>query len=207
MPTLEHNGLVEMFRENPSFAVHILETVFHRDVPPHASVRVADSGLDQLIPVEFRADLVLELLDDEGKVLLAIVVEVQRDKDPRKKYTWAVYWAVARAERECPAVVLVVAPDAEVAAWAGEKVDLGLGLGTIQPLVLGPATLPVLTDPAVATNEVELAVLSAMAHGNGPEGLAVVRAAFLALGRLDREHAAVYFSSSGTCCAIRCSGL
>ena len=112
MPTLEHNGLVEMFRENPSLAPHILATVFHRDVPPHASVRVADSGLDQLIPVELRADLVLELLDDEGKVILAIVIEVQREKKPRKKYTWAVYWAVARAERECPAVVLVIAPDA-----------------------------------------------------------------------------------------------
>ena len=65
MPTLEHNGLVEMFRENPSLAPHILETVFHTEVPAHASVRVADSGLDQLIPVEFRADLVLELLDGE----------------------------------------------------------------------------------------------------------------------------------------------
>ncbi len=51
-----------------------------------------------------------------------------------------------------------------------------------------------LTDPAVAMKEVELAVLSAMAvHGNGPEGLAVVQAAFLALERLDREHDAVYF--------------
>jgi hypothetical protein len=89
--------------------------------------------------------------------------------------------------------VLVVAPDGEIATWAAEKVDLGLGLAFIQPLVLGPATLPVLTDPTLAANEVELAVLSAMAHGNGPEGLAVVQAAFLALGRLDREHEAVYF--------------
>ena len=192
MPTLEHNALIEMFRENPSLAPHFLATVFHREVPPHASVRVADSALDQMIPVEFRADLVLELLDDKGKVIQAIILESQRDKNPRKKYSWPVYWAVARAERECPAVVLVIAPDAEVAAWAGEKIDLGLGLGAIQPLVLGPATLPVVTDPAVAANDVELAVLSAMAHGNGPEGLDVVQTALVALGRLDREHAAVY---------------
>ena len=193
MPGIEHNAIVAMFRENPALAPHLLTTVFHRDLPPHASVRVADSGLDQLIPVEFRADLVLELLDDKGSVILAIVLEAQRDKDPRKKYTWPVYYAAARAERECPAVVLVIAPDADVAAWAGEKIDLGLGLGSIQPLVLGPGTLPLVTDPTVATNEVELAVLSAMAHGNGPQGLAVVQAAFLALGRLDREHAGVYF--------------
>jgi hypothetical protein len=32
-----------------------------------------------------------------------------------------------------------------------------------------------------------------VAHGNGPNGLAVVQAALVALARLDREHAAVYF--------------
>lgn len=32
-----------------------------------------------------------------------------------------------------------------------------------------------------------------MAHGNGPQGLAVVQTALVALGCLDREHAAVYF--------------
>jgi hypothetical protein len=32
-----------------------------------------------------------------------------------------------------------------------------------------------------------------VAHGNGPNGLAVVQAAFGVLGRLDQEHAAVYF--------------
>ena len=190
---MEHNGLIEMFRENPALAPHFLALLFHFQVPQHASVRVANSSLDQLIPVEFRADLVLELCDANGCVVFAIVFEVQRDVKLRKQYTWPVYVAVARAERECPVVVLVLAIDAEVAAWASEKIDLGLGLGAIQPLVLGPATLPVVTDPAVAEQEVELAILSAMAHGNGPEGLAAVQTALVALGRLDREHAAVYF--------------
>jgi hypothetical protein len=59
--------------------------------------------------------------------------------------------------------------------------------------VLGPPTLPVVTDPVVAEKEVELAILSAMAHGNGPEGMAVLEAAFRAIARLDPSHAAVYF--------------
>lgn len=193
MPTLEHNGLVEMFRENPSLAPHFLGLLFHVEVPSHASVRVADTTLDQLIPVEFRADLVLELRDEHGHLVFAIVLEVQRDQAPRKRYTLPVYVAVARAERECPTLALVVAIDADVAAWAAEKIDLGLGFGSLQPLVLGPATVPVVTDPAVAEREVELAILSAMTHGNGPSGLAVVRTALDALGRLDREHATVYF--------------
>ncbi|WP_437669996.1 hypothetical protein [Sorangium sp. So ce131] len=193
MPTLEHNAFVEMFRETPELAPHFLESLFHIDVPRHASVAVVESSLDQFIPVEFRADLVLELRDTNGTLVLAIVVEVQRDEDPDKKFSWPVYVTVVRAKKRCGTVVLVVAPGADVAAWAAENIDVGLGLGHVRPLVLGPAVVPEITDPAEAEQETELAVLSAVAHGNGPNGLAVVHAALVALERLDQEHAAVYF--------------
>ncbi|WP_437640067.1 hypothetical protein [Sorangium sp. So ce854] len=48
MPTLEHNGLVDMFRENPSLAPHLLKLLFHLDLPPYATVAVVESSLDQL---------------------------------------------------------------------------------------------------------------------------------------------------------------
>ena len=193
MPTLEHNGLVEMFRENPNLAPHFLATLFGIEIPPYTTVSVVESSLDQMIPVEFRADLVLELRDANGGLVLAIVLEVQRDDDPDKKYAWPVYITVVRAKKRCPTIVLVVAPDLDVAAWAAQPINLGLGLGTIQPLVLGPASVPEVTSPALAEQETELSVLSAVAHGNGPNGLAVIQAALVALGRLDQEHAAVYF--------------
>ena len=193
MPTLEHNAIVEMFRENPELAPHFLAILFHMDIPPHTTATVVESSLDQLIPVEFRADLVLELRDANDALVLAIVLEVQRDKDPNKKYSWPVYVTVVRAKNRCDTIVLVIATDADVAAWAAERIDLGLGLGHVQPLVLGPAVVPEITDLAEAEKEVQLAVLSAVAHGNGPQGEAVVKAAFRALERLDPEHAMVYF--------------
>ncbi|WP_437672685.1 hypothetical protein [Sorangium sp. So ce131] len=193
MPTLEHNALVEMFRETPELAPRFLVTLFHVDVPRHASVAVVESSLDQLIPVEFRADLVLELRDANGTLVLAIVIEVQRDEDPDKKFSWPVYVTVVRAKKRCGTVVLVVAPGADVAAWAAENIDVGLGFGHVKPLVLGPAVVPEISDPAEAEQEMELAVLSAVAHGNGPNGLAVVQAALVGLERLDQEHAEVYF--------------
>ncbi|MGK4004898.1 hypothetical protein WMF31_19865 [Sorangium sp. So ce1036] len=195
MPTLEHNALVEMFREHPALAPRLLATLLHVEVPPHASVAVVESSLDQLIPVEYRADLVLELRDDGGALVLAIVLEVQRDVDPDKKFSWPAYVAVVRARKRCDAIVLVVAPDAGVAAWAAESIDLGLGRGTVTPLVLGPAVVPEITAPADAEAEMatKLAVLSAVAHGNGPSGLTVLQAALAALGRLDQAHAMVYF--------------
>jgi AbrB family looped-hinge helix DNA binding protein len=42
MPTLEHNGLIEIFREKPSLAPHFLTILFHVNVPAHAAVRVAE---------------------------------------------------------------------------------------------------------------------------------------------------------------------
>jgi hypothetical protein len=89
-----------------------------------------------------------------------------------------------------------VAPDAEVASWAAQPIDLGLGLGTVRPLVIGASSVPEVVDPALAEKEVELAVLSALAHGNGPNGEAVLGATETGLERLaeaDREHAAAYF--------------
>ncbi len=193
MPTLEHNGLIEMFREKPDLAPHLLSKLFGLAIPAYATVAVVESALDQMVPVEFRADLVLDLRDAAGIQVLAIILEVQRDEDPDKGYSWPVYVTVVRAKKRCPAIVLVVAPDAAVATWAARSIELGLGLGVIRPLVLGPASVPEVTDPAVAESEMELAVLSAVAHGNGPNGLAVVQAAFGVLGTLDQEHAAVYF--------------
>ena len=196
MPTLEHGSLVEMFRRNPDIAPHFIETLFGLQVPAYASIGVVESTLDQMIPVEFRADLVLELRSVAGALVLAIVLEVQRDDDDDKKYTWPVYVSVVRARKRCPTVVLVVAPDAEVASWAAQPIDLGLGLGTVRPLVIGASSVPEVVDPAVAENEVELAVLSALAHGNGPNGAAVLEATQTGLERLaevDREHAAAYF--------------
>jgi hypothetical protein len=193
MPTLEHNGLVAMFRENPDLAPHFLTTLFGVAIPSYATVGVIESSLDQMILIEFCADLVLELRDTSGGLVLAIVLEVQRDDDPDKKYTWPVYVAVVRARKRCPTVVLVVAPDAEVAAWAAQPIDLGLGIGTVRPLVLGASSVPEVVDPAVAEKEAELAVLSAVAHGNGPNGIAVLEAALAALEQLDLEHAAAYF--------------
>jgi hypothetical protein len=193
MPTLEHNGIVELFRDNPNLALRVIEEIFHIPVPAHAGVRVANALLDQMLPIEFRADLVLEVLDVDGRCVLAIVFESQIEIKERKKYTWVVYMAVSRAERECPAIVMVAAVDADVAAWASQPIDLGLGLGTLEPLVLGRETLPRIVDEQKAREDVELAVLSGMTHGNGTNGEEVLRASAAAILTLDREHAEVYF--------------
>ena len=195
MPSLEHNALVEMFRETPELAARMLAQVLRAPVPPHRSVTVVEAALDQLLPTEYRADLVLELRGARNKLILAIVLEVQLTEDWKKKFSWPVYVTVLRARKRCAACVLVITPGARVATWAAEPIQLGLGPGdgSVKPWVLGPAQLPRVTDVGMAAQEPELSVLSARAHGNEPDGLPVVLAAVVGLGGLDPKMAAVYF--------------
>jgi hypothetical protein len=195
MPSLEHNALIEMFRETPELAARLLAQILRAPVPPHRSVAVVEAALDQLLPTEYRADLVLELRDAVNKLLLAIVLEVQLAEDGKKKFSWPVYVTVLRARKRCPACVLVIAPERGVATWAAKPIQLCLELddGSVKPWVLGPEQLPRVTDAGLAAQEPELSVLSARAHGNEPDGLPVVLAALGGLGGLDPKMAAVYF--------------
>ena len=65
-----------------------------------------------------------------------------------------------------------------VARWASRPIELGAG-SVLRPLVLGPETVPVITDLERARRAPELAVLSAMAHGRGnvETALRIARAA------------------------------
>ena len=120
--------------------------------------------------------------------MLAIVVEVQLQKDERKPFTWPVYIAGLRARFECHACVLVVTPSEAVADWARTAISLGPG-STVTPFVVGPKAVPVVRDVETATRDPELVVLSAMAHGKAEVGLEIATAALAACSRLDDSNA------------------
>jgi len=191
MVTRLHEALVTLFRNRPELAPGLLRDALHVELPAYTEVRIESADLTQIEPAELRADLVVLLVD--GRPVLGIVVEAQLGIDKRKLYTWPLYATALRARLECPACVLVVTPDRTVARWAAQGIVVGPG-SPFQALVVGPDGVPVVTDPAVAAREPELAVLSAMAHGaEEPETAAQIGLAGLAasLG-LDDERALVY---------------
>jgi hypothetical protein len=194
MPTTEHDVLVDMFRDNPPLAPHLVEKLFGLNVPGYKEVCVGDSTLNQTKSVEFRADLALELRDAQQDAVLSIILEVQRDDDPGKKWSWPVYATAQRSRKRCPTIVLVVATDTKVAEWAAKPIDVGLGLTVMRPLVLGPSLIPVITDPEVAEREPELAVLSALSHADGEFGTQVVQTLVQALVQSKHEHLTLYLT-------------
>jgi hypothetical protein len=58
--------------------------------------------------------------------------------------------------------------------------------------VLGPAAVPVVTDPVEAARRPELAVLSALAHGEGERGAAIAAAVLPAVAALGDDRARFY---------------
>ena len=170
MPSMLHEALLTLFRNRPELAPELLSGILGVELPAYTEVRIDSAELTDVLPAEYRADLVVLLVD--GKPVLGIVVEVQLGKDPRKRFTWPVYATGLRARLQCDACVLVVTADDAVAAWAAEPIVLGGG-STFKALVIGPQGVPIIRSLEQAQGAPELAVLSAMAHGRGDVDIAV----------------------------------
>ncbi len=191
MPSQLHEVLVSFFQERPELAPLLLEQSLGVALPVYSEVKVESATLSDVNPAEYRADVVILLYS--GAPVLGIVVEVQLGVDRRKRYTWPAYVAGLRARCECPACVMVVAADEETARWASEPIDTG-PCGVFRPYVVGPRGIPVVTERALAMRFPELAVMSAMAHGEGePEtALKVAQVAAAAALGLASDKQALY---------------
>lgn len=193
MPSLQHEVTIEFFRNRPQLARQLLCSNSQMDLPEYEA-RFDSADLSQVQPTEYRADGVVTLTcPTDGSAALSIVVEIQRQIQERKRYTWPAYLTTLRARLECPVYLLVLSHDKATATWCAQPIDLGAG--TILPRVVGPAEVPWITDVQDAEANPELAVLSVMAHGLDPDfrrAAAVASAARQAIIHLDDEKAVLY---------------
>ena len=190
MVSMKHEGLVQLFRNRPLLAPELLK-VLEVKLPSFTEARVESAEFNQVVPTEYRADMVVLLLDD--KPVFAIVVEVQLGKAEEKRWSWPEYLTALRKRMQCPVALLVVAPDPAIAQWCARPIETGHPGFVLKPLVMGPAAVPAITDKEVARRDPELAVLSAMAHGQADVGQLVALAALAAVNDLDPERARLYW--------------
>jgi len=122
-----------------------------------------------------------------------VIVEVQLAVDPRKRLSWPAYVTVSRAIHGCPVDLLVVAPDAGVANWCAEPIEIGVAGFVLRPPVLRRSAVPVVTDLGEAARRPELGVLSAMAHGDREQGATIAAAVLPAVRELDEDRARLYY--------------
>jgi hypothetical protein len=192
MPSLHHEALLLLFRNRPLLAPELLRDALHQSLPKFSEARVESAELTDIQPAEYRADLVVLLLED--RPVLGIVIEAQLANDDAKHYAWPAYVANLRARIKCPVCLLVVVADQQVARWAARPIMLGGGQ-CFTPCVLGPNAVPQITDAAQAQTDPELAVFSAMAHGQSADSetaMQIASSAISACAGLDADRAALY---------------
>jgi hypothetical protein len=191
MPSMAHESLVDLFKSRPSLAAEILAEAMGVSLPPYTDARLASTDLTEIQPAEYRADVVVVLLEGDLPVRV-IVVEVQLAADPGKRFSWPAYVTVSRAIHRCPAGLLIVAPEPAVASWCAEPIETGVSGFVLHPPVLGRSAVPVVTDPEEAVRRPELGVLSAIAHGETEQGATIAAAVLDAIRGLDDDRTRLY---------------
>jgi hypothetical protein len=177
MSSARHEILVEFLRAHPRLVPTLACQALGQNRPGRATV--GDAGFSQAVPPPRSADLVLEL--GPHAPWRGIIVEVQLGRSARKRLVWPLYAAALRARLGGPVLLVVVSPQAGVAAWARRPIVLGQPGSDFIPFVLGPEAIPRITSVREAARHPGLAVLSTFAHGNEPGGEHVALAARAAL--------------------------
>lgn len=115
---------------------------------------------------------------DGGGYVLVLATATSIDPDRREK--WADTAFGMQAKHRKPVVLLVVSADESTARWAESPIPLGPAgqcSVTVQPFVLGPHNVPVITDPEEAARDISLAAFVAFAiHRNHPDVEAILEA-------------------------------
>jgi len=187
-----HELLVNLFRNRTDTT-----TVLLRDLdiplPEHDGIQPESTSINDLKPAEYRADLVLFLVQRSRKVL-GVIVEIQLRRDDSKRYSWPAYVANLHARHRCPICLLVITVERAISRWAEKTIELGPG-SYCRPCVIGPANTPAITALKDAEHNVELAVLSAVAHGKDSDKAIcerIARAATAACRSIDEERSKLY---------------
>jgi hypothetical protein len=188
MPSFRHEILVDLFRGNGGqLAPELLGTCAGIAVD-HARVELESIDLTQVAPTGYYADAVTILRDRANRPVTGVIVEVQLRTDEDKLLSWPVYVSTLRAKLGCAAMLLVVAPNPAVAAWARQPIELGHPGFRLTPVVIEYKDVPWVRDRAAASRLPELAMLSVMAH---PE-LEIAEVAIEAISGLPEDRRQLY---------------
>lgn len=149
--------MLGMFARCPQLVIELLRHLAAVHVPKNGAIQPLEHGRGEY------GDTVVHALHTH-RPALGIIVDALETPDTDRRYAWPLYACGLRARLRCPVTLCVVTPRRSVARWAAIPTRIGAG-NTYQPIVLGPASIPAVTDPERARQLPELAVLSALVHG------------------------------------------
>lgn len=161
-------------------------------IPEGGLASLAPGEVTASLPVELRADAVVLLHGATGK--LAVVAEVQMSAwaIKRKRRVWPAYLAQARAQHDCPTVLMVFCRDRKTARACARPIPTGHPEFVLTPIVVGPDDVPSAEWQATTEANAELAMMAAWAGSADLRDPAVQVRTLRLLAGLDAETLATY---------------
>ncbi|WP_340377556.1 hypothetical protein U5640_22430 [Streptomyces sp. SS7] len=192
MVTSTHEASHRLFQDHPEALTHVFEAL---GIPPPSKADFGTLSPDttEIQPLERRVDTVLKFEPEMGESFL-LAIEAQTKPHPEKGKSWAYYVAHLRAKYDMPVLLVAVCKDRATANWAAGPLECTVGPWTTQitrPFVLGPNTVPEITDEATVARNPAVAALSAIVHSENrraPAILDMLARGFLSLDPLSTAY-------------------
>jgi hypothetical protein len=165
MPSAEHESPVALAKLDPDLVAWLLASVFEVKVPEYHHARAQATDVRVLVPRTYHADSMVLFCDPTDRPLLAVVLEVQRGRDPTKRRTWKLYVSQLESELDVDVALVVYCPDAAVAGWYQRLCEPDGSSLVLRPFIFTPEEVPLVVDVDLARAHPALAVLSAICHG------------------------------------------
>jgi hypothetical protein len=138
MPSITHEGPLDLVRQHPEIAVGLIQDTPGISLPGEVAVSLAPTDMSAVVPVQYLADMVVLIADAAtGEPALAVIIEPQLRDSETKRFSWPVYVTTARRLAGCPAAVLVViCPDPAEAAKCRQLIRTGHPGFDLVPIVI-----------------------------------------------------------------------
>lgn len=167
--SIEHEAPLQVCDQHPAVVASLLERLIGQPLPAFDELRMEPADFTQTVAKEYRADRALVFLR-AGRPVLAVIVEVQRRRDERKRLAWPLYTAALLGKVRCPTYLLVIALSAATARWARQPIAAFQPGSRFAPLVVERANVPPVSSLEAAQANVPLALLSALLHSGQAGG-------------------------------------
>jgi hypothetical protein len=186
-----HDTPLKLCRSKPRFAVELAGEILGLPVPEHDEVLPYSESLTDVEVRDLNADNVV-VCRAGGENRLGIIIEVQRGRDDRKRFSWPAYQANLRHRLSAPVVLIVVCPKPSVAAWAAEPISTGQPGSAFRILVISPANYPKLLVNSENGELAEQMVLGTLIHERSDDIEQLLKTATAELAPLSEEVAKRY---------------
>jgi hypothetical protein len=150
MPSISHEGPLDLVRQHPEIALELIQGTAGVTLPAQVAVSLAPTDMSAVVPVQYLADMVVLVSDEAtGEPTLAVIIEPQLRDSETKRYSWPVHVTTARRVAQCPAAVLVVlCPDPAEAEKCRRLIRTGHPGFDLAPIVIDSGGPPGHDDTA-----------------------------------------------------------